>query len=82
MLALCWHFPAKLKTMKPQTQNEQFAQNLAVYLSNSEGLTIYRNLNGSLTISDIIRGQRIVKTYYDYTIKEAKRLFNQYKKTL
>lgn len=68
--------------MKPKTQEQQFNQNLAIYLSNKERLTIYRNFNGSLTISNLIDGQRIVKTYYDYTIREAKKMFLQYLKTL
>ena len=38
-------------------------------------MTVTKNLNGSYTISDIINGYLVSKTYYGYTLKESKRLF-------
>ena len=34
-----------------------------------------RNLNGSLTLSTIHRGQRVSQTYYGYSERESRSLF-------
>ena len=45
-------------------------------------MSITRNYNGSITISDIIGNEYIKQTYYLYTIREAKRMFKEYLTTL
>lgn len=45
-------------------------------------MTTTKNLNGSYTLSDIIDGHLIAQTYYFYTLKECKELFNQYVKEI
>ena len=45
-------------------------------------MIVERNYNGSITISDIVNNQRVKKIYIDFTMKEAKRLFKEYLKTL
>jgi hypothetical protein len=45
-------------------------------------MSITRNYNGSITISDIIGNEYIKQTYYFYTIKDAKRMFKEYLTTL
>jgi hypothetical protein len=43
-------------------------------------MSIERNLNGSITISDIIDGYLVKRVYFDYTIKECKEMFkNEFK---
>jgi hypothetical protein len=41
-------------------------------------MSITKNYNGSITLSDIKDNQYIKQTYYFYTIKEAKRMFKEY----
>ena len=43
-------------------------------------MTITRNRNGSLTISDIVGTQYIHRTYYGYTRREAISLFRAYRR--
>ena len=45
-------------------------------------MSITKNYNGSITLSDIIDNQLINRTYYGYSIKEAKRMFKEYLTTL
>ena len=45
-------------------------------------MSITKNHNGSITLSDIKDNQYIYQTYYFYTIKDAKRLFKEYLTTL
>ena len=45
-------------------------------------MSITKNYNGSITISDIIGNEYIKQTYYFYSIKDAKRMFKQYLTTL
>ena len=45
-------------------------------------MTVTRNINGSITLSIIQGGYRIAKTYYGYTLAEAKALFREYVKTI
>ena len=45
-------------------------------------MSITKNYNGSITISDIIGNEYIKQTYYFYTIKDCKRLFKEYLSTL
>lgn len=40
-------------------------------------MNITKNINGSLTVSDIINGHLVSKTYYGYNIKEAKNIFKE-----
>jgi hypothetical protein len=41
-------------------------------------MSITKNpVNGSITISDIIDGYLVSRTYYDYTIKECKQMFKE-----
>jgi len=41
-------------------------------------MTITKNYNGSVTISDIKDNQYYNQTYYFYSLREAKKLFKQY----
>jgi hypothetical protein len=41
-------------------------------------MSITKNYNGSITLSDIKDNQYIKQTYYFYTTKEAKRMFKEY----
>ena len=45
-------------------------------------MSITKNHNGSITLSDIKDNQYIKQTYYFYTIKDAKRMFKEYLSTL
>jgi hypothetical protein len=45
-------------------------------------MSITKNYNGSITLSDIKNNQYIKQTYYFYTIKDAKRMFKEYLTTL
>jgi hypothetical protein len=45
-------------------------------------MSITINQNGSITLSDIIKGQLINKTFYFYTLSQAKKEFKEYLKTL
>lgn len=45
-------------------------------------MSITKNYNGSITLSDIKDNQYIHQTYYFYTIKDAKRIFKEYLHTL
>lgn len=45
-------------------------------------MSITRNYNGSITLSDIIHNQLINRTYYGYSIKEAKKMFKEYLTTI
>lgn len=38
-------------------------------------MTIEKNLNGSIVISDIINNEYITRVYYFYSVKEAKKMF-------
>ena len=40
-------------------------------------MTIERNPNGSLVLSDIVNGYLFTRVYYGYTKKEARALFAQ-----
>jgi len=40
-------------------------------------MSITRNLNGSLVISDMVAGYLVTRVYYGYTIAEAKRRFRE-----
>jgi hypothetical protein len=59
------------------------AQKMVMFLFqslNNRGLimTITKNYNGSVTISDIKDNQYYNQTYYFYSLREAKKLFKQY----
>jgi hypothetical protein len=41
-------------------------------------MTIERQHNGSLLISDIVNGYHVKKVYYFYSKKEAMKLFREY----
>ena len=43
-------------------------------------MTIERQHNGSLLISDIVNGYYVKKVYYFYSKKEAMKLFREYLK--
>ena len=43
-------------------------------------MTIERQGNGSLLISDIVNGYYVKKVYYFYSKKEAIKLFREYRK--
>tara|TARA_R100000315_G_C5174536_1_gene100905 strand:+ start:369 stop:521 length:153 start_codon:yes stop_codon:yes gene_type:complete len=45
-------------------------------------MTIEKQQNGSLLISDIVNNQYIKQVYYFYTKKDAIKLFRQYRKQL
>jgi len=45
-------------------------------------MNVTKNPNGSLTLSIMHNGYRVHKTYYFYTLQEAKRLFKAYLKSL
>jgi hypothetical protein len=45
-------------------------------------MSITKNYNGSITLSDIKDNQYIKQTYYFYSIKDCKRLFKEYLTTL
>jgi hypothetical protein len=45
-------------------------------------MTVTRNLNGSLTISDFVGGWLESMTYYGYTVREAKALFREHLKEI
>jgi hypothetical protein len=50
-------------------------------LNTNEGernMTIERQHNGSLLISDIVNGYYVKKVYYFYSKKEAMKLFREY----
>jgi len=38
-------------------------------------MSITRNLNGGITISDIVNGYLVQRTYYGYSVRECKKLF-------
>lgn len=38
---------------------------------------VTKNYNGSITISDLVGGFRVAKTYYGYTVNQAKKDFKQ-----
>jgi hypothetical protein len=41
-------------------------------------MNIERNHNGSITVSTIVRGHLIRRTFYGYTVKEARAKFRSY----
>ena len=41
-------------------------------------MTVNKNHNGSIIISDIINNQYIHQTYYGYNLKQSKQLFKQH----
>jgi rRNA processing protein Krr1/Pno1 len=41
-------------------------------------MTVERQSNGSLLISDIVNGYHVKKVYYFYSKKEAMKLFREY----
>jgi|688.fasta_scaffold2170429_1 hypothetical protein len=41
-------------------------------------MNIERNHNGSITVSTIVRGHLIRRTFYGYTVKEARAEFRSY----
>jgi hypothetical protein len=43
-----------------------------------ETMTVERQSNGSLLISDIVNGYYVKKVYYFYSKKEAMKLFREY----
>jgi hypothetical protein len=43
-----------------------------------ETMTVERQNNGSLLISDIVNGYYVKKVYYFYSKKEAMKLFREY----
>ena len=45
-------------------------------------MTVTKNVNGTITISDIVNGYMIKKVYIFFTITEAKKAFKQYIKTI
>lgn len=51
-------------------------------LTGDNAMSITKNHNGSITLSDIYKGYYRHQTYYFYTIREAKRLFKEYLTTL
>lgn len=45
-------------------------------------MTVTKNANGIITISDIVNGYRVQKVYIFFTITEAKKAFKKYIKTI
>lgn len=45
-------------------------------------MSITKNYNGSITLSDIYKGYYRHQTYYFYTLKDAKQAFREYLTTL
>lgn len=43
---------------------------------------VTRNFNGSLNVSDIVKGYFVTRTYYGYTRRQAVRMFKQYVKSV
>ena len=41
-------------------------------------MIVQYNSNGSITISDVIKGQYLKKIYFDYSEAEAKKMFTDY----
>ena len=35
-------------------------------------MSVTKNINGSITLSDVVRNQLVAKTYYGYTLREAR----------
>jgi hypothetical protein len=51
-----------------------------INLTKEKNMTIERQHNGSLLISDIVNGYYVKKVYYFYSKKEAIKLFREYRK--
>jgi hypothetical protein len=47
-------------------------------LTKEKEMTVERQSNGSLLISDIVNGYYVKKVYYFYSKKEAMKLFREY----
>lgn len=45
-------------------------------------MSITKNYNGSITLSELNGSYLITRTYYYYTLKEAKQMFKEYLTTL
>jgi len=45
-------------------------------------MTVTKQHNGSLLITEIVDNQLVKMVYYDYTLAEAKKLFKQYLKSV